>query len=152
MSVDEQAAAMSEDPYLCPSCLAELPGDYPFDHVAIDRAVHGDRSLFAAMGTGERCEVILTALVRGTGLLELSTLLNWPIANLQELLPDGHPLSRAAEQSQLENVIRAMWARGATDVVISARTGWNPSKIGRIRKRLGLATLTRSNAQKEWAA
>jgi hypothetical protein len=152
MSLELEPRETDDDIYLCPCCLAELPGDYRFDHVAIDRAVHGDHPLFAAMGTDERCEVVLTALARGTGLLELSMLFSWPVANLQGLLPDGHPLSRATEQARLEQVIREMWARGATDVVISVRTGWNPSKIGRIRRRLGLATLTRSNTQKEWAA
>jgi len=138
---------------ICPACLSELPDDYPYDHVAIDRAVAGDRPLFVAMSTEERSEVVSTGLSRGATLLDLVNLLSWPFGQLQAVLPDEHPESTASRNARVEQQVRQLWAQGLRDVTISARTGLNPSKVGRVRKRLGLATKVRTNAERRavWA-
>lgn len=133
-------------PTLCPACLTELPASYPYDHVAIDRAAGGDRTAFAAMSAGEKREVVVTGLAHGAALLDLSILLSWPYNRLQEVLPDGHPASRASQVAEVERLIRDLWEQNLLDVTIAARTGLNPSKIGRIRKRLGLPTRTKRSA------
>ena len=128
---------------ICPACLIELPAGYPFDHVAIDRAAGGDRALFVDMPSDLRREVVITALARGSSLYDLMQILNWPYSSLQSVLPDSHPESTQSQDIRSEQLIRQLWERGLQDVTISARTGLNPSKVGRIRKRLGLETLPR---------
>jgi hypothetical protein len=136
-------SVLAVDTDICPACLAELPAGYLFDHVAIDRAAGGDRALFARMQEAERREVVTTTLARGAGLHNLAQTLNWPYTHLQALLPDSHPESRQSQQADAEQLIRQLWEQGLQDTTISARTGLNPSKVGRIRKRLGLGTLPR---------
>lgn len=132
---------------ICPMCLVELPDGYPFDHVAIDRALAGDRDLFASMDADARREVVVTGLARGASLLDLVETLSWAYNTLQALLPDEHPESVASATARNERLIRELWEQALPDVTISARTGLNPSKIGRIRKRLGLATLAPARAK-----
>lgn len=54
---------------LCPSCLDELPADYPHDHVAIDLALtcHRDRARprFRSLSRADRGELVRVALARG---------------------------------------------------------------------------------------
>jgi hypothetical protein len=137
---------------ICPACLAQLAEDYPFDHVAVDRGVAGDRSVFAAMAGPERLEVVVTALSRGVTLLDLADRLAWPYHHLQEMLPPEHPESVESATATAEKIIRELWEQKLADVTISARTGYNPSKIGRIRKRLGLPTWPKARAKAGRAA
>jgi hypothetical protein len=50
---------------LCPKCLNVLPEDYPFDHVAIDRALAGDHTVIRGMPLAERREIVRIAETRG---------------------------------------------------------------------------------------
>lgn len=143
---------MTTVPELCPSCLNELPAGYPYDHVAIDRALRGDRTTFAAMSTAERAETVITGLARGIDLGRLAHLLTWPYFVLQALLPDDHPNSHAAERARNEQAVRDLWAQNLPDVTIAARTGLNPSVVGRTRKRLGLPSVAGRGFRKVVAA
>lgn len=116
------------DTDICPACLVELPADYPFDHVAIDRAIAGDRAVFRALPEDEQREAVVTALARGTSLRDLAESLNLLIPHLQALLPDEHPESAASESARTERLIRELWAQGLQDVTIAARTGLNPQQ------------------------
>jgi hypothetical protein len=60
----------------------------------------------------------------------------------------------ATVKADLELMIREMWERGVPDIVIAVNAGCNPSKIGRIRAKLGLPTRRRTSARKKavWAA
>lgn len=138
------------DIVLCPACLTELSPDYALDHVAVDRALAGDRALFVALDRSHRSEVVVTGLARGITLLDLTKRLSWPYNQLQALLPDGHPESPVSQRIQVERLIRDLWEQDLLDVTIAARTGLNPSKIGRIRKRLGLPP--RSKRSAHWKA
>lgn len=139
---------------LCPGCLIELADDYAFDHVAIDRVLAGDRDLFKAMKTAERLEVLLTAFTRGLTIKTLAEAIEWPYAWLQGLLPAEHPQSRESYLADAEQQIRDLYGRGQSDATIAAKTGINPTQIGRLRKKLGLPTRRRSSKQirQEWAA
>lgn len=133
---------------ICPACLTELPAGYPYDHVAIDRAGRGDRNLFTTMPTAERREVVIAALARGVRLTDLARTLNWTYTSLQSLLPDDHPESTRSHAERADRQVRELWEQGLQDVTIAARTGLNPSTVGRVRKRLGLRTLPR----RRWTA
>jgi hypothetical protein len=135
---------------VCPACLMQLPDGYPYDHVAIDRVLSGDRILFAAMSRAEKQQVVITGLARRRSLRDLTDQLTWPYAALQTLLPDEHPQSKAAESTRVEAQITELWHRRLSDVEICIRTGLNPGKIGRIRKRLGLPTVPTTEALRRW--
>jgi hypothetical protein len=126
---------------LCPACLAELPADYPFDHVLIDRALSSQPHLFRTMSHSERTEVVLTGLARGRSLNGLAVGLSWPFAHIQALLPDEHPQSAKSQREALEKRVAELWSQGQSDSTIALRTGKNAAVIGRVRKDLGLASL-----------
>lgn len=140
---------MNSTTTLCPACLTELPDDYPYDHVAIDRVLTSEPDRLARMSNGEQREVVLTGLARGMTVTALATRLNRGVRRLRELLPDDHPESvasnrnrRAAERAQLDLTVRALWEQGLPDTDIALRTGVSVYAIGDTRRRLGLATLT----------
>lgn len=121
--------------YLCPACLTELPDDYPFDHVAFDRALRGDRDLFAAMDTTTRGEVVATGLARGLTLMHISRALNWPYNRLEELLA-GDP---GGERARQEELIRQLWEQDLNDTAIAERIApLTASSVQKIRCRMGL--------------
>ena len=128
------------DADICPACLTLLPDGYQFDHVAVDRAISGDRTIFAAMTEPEKVDVVVTALSRGFTVSRLAKTLSWPYVRIQQLVPAGHPCSIAEKTARDEQKIRELWEKGLRDVDISAATGINPTQIGRTRKKLGLAT------------
>jgi len=52
-------------PEFCPQCLTPLPSGYPFDHVAIDRALTGDSSVLRQMREVELAEAFRVGRARG---------------------------------------------------------------------------------------
>lgn len=130
-----------DDIILCPSCLAELPVEYPYDHVEIDRAIDGDRDLFGGMDVAQRREVVITALSRGEALYAFAKRLHWAYPVLQGYLPDEHPQSTVSMDAANEAIVRERWALGHSDIAIATSAGLDPGTVGRIRKRLGLAAL-----------
>jgi hypothetical protein len=138
---------------LCPACLDELPGDYPYDHVAIDRALTSQPGRLAGMDPCERREVILTGLARGMSVTRLAHHFTTATAKIRALLPAGHPESaanarnrHAADRAELDTAVRALWDRGLPDTEIALRTGRSVYVIADTRRRLGLPTLTRRHA------
>jgi len=107
---------------LCPACLTEFPVGYPYDHVAVDRAVAGDRRTFVSMTTPERAEVVITGLAGQATLLDLVALLSWPYNQLQALRPDEHPASRASQDAEEERLVRELWERRTCST--------SPSRLG----------------------
>jgi hypothetical protein len=134
---------------LCPACLAELPDDYPYDHVVIDRVLTTQPELLSGMTRRERREVVVTGLTRGMSISALSVRLNRAVKYLRELLPADHPESaisnrnrRAAERAHLDVTVRDLWDKGLPDTDIALRTGTSVYVVGDTRRRLGLATHT----------
>lgn len=126
---------MTEPPYLCPACLAELPPDYPYDHVRIDRAISGDADLFKSMPDDERREVITTGRERGLSDYAISKRLRRASsADIAKIM--GENTTEAVNQKVAE-----MWARGLGDYAISVNLGYHRSAVAKIRERLGLASL-----------
>jgi hypothetical protein len=135
---------------LCPACLRELADNYPYDHVAIDRALAGQPELFTAMTHAEQREAVLTGLERGMSITLLAKRLHCRGGYLRELLPADHPESvenarqrRAAERAALDTTIRTLWAEGIPDTDIALRTGHSVYVIADARRRLALSTLPR---------
>jgi hypothetical protein len=56
---------------LCPLCLDELPDNYPFDHVAIDRILAGKQR---PADRAERDEAIRVGIRRGMTITQLAQL------------------------------------------------------------------------------
>lgn len=126
-------------PTLCPGCLTELPDDYPYDHVRIDRAL-GDLALFRSMGQDERAEVIRAGLDRGMTLQQVATQVRRTQHDLLVIL-GGEGRSLEADRLQLEERIRELHARGLSDSDIALRLGKTAGGINHVRRRLGLPTL-----------
>lgn len=126
------------DPNLCPACLAELPEDYPYDHVRIDRALGGDLRLWSRMSRAERCEVVLTGIERRLDPRGLAEVLGLQYSYVQDVLPAEHPQSRESFLAQVEPQVAQMWADGATYVDITLATGLNERSVTRIRRSLNL--------------
>jgi hypothetical protein len=134
---------------LCPACLVELPDDYPFDHVGIDRALTREPGSLSHMKPQERREVIVTGLARGMSILALTRHFKWSTRQLRALLPADHPESeenahvrREAEREQLEATVRSLWEQRLPDTDIALRTSRTVYLVADIRRRLGLATHT----------
>lgn len=123
-------------PRLCPTCLTELPEDYPFDHVAIDLALGRRPELFATLARDERVEVVRIGLERGRTLGQLSRHFGWSYADMQALVY-VHKLPRSVE---VEKQVRRLWEQDLNDGQIGLRLGKHPSSIGKIRQRIGLPT------------
>lgn len=123
---------------LCPSCLIELPDDYPFDHVEIDRAVAGDRRVFADMNREQRTDVVVTGLARGKSLNQLAVQFGWSFDRIQELLPDEHLQSAEKSRSELQIRIRELYDQDLTDGDIALRLGRPLGTVSKMRSRMKL--------------
>ncbi|WP_433368420.1 hypothetical protein ACQPZX_41530 [Actinoplanes sp. CA-142083] len=123
---------------LCPGCLTELPEDYPYDHVEIDRALADRPGLFTAMDRGQRAETVLAGLARGMSISRIAVHVRWNYAEIQALLPEGHPLSASQARRRSEQQIRELWAQDLSDSAIGLRIGQLPGTVGKVRKRIGL--------------
>jgi hypothetical protein len=134
---------------LCPACLDELPDDYPYDHVAIDRALTSQPERITTMDSHERREVILTGLARDMTVTGLASQFHWRTGQIRALLPADHPEStanarkrRLAERAELDATVRDLWDHGLPDTEIALRSGHSVYAIADTRRRLGLATLS----------
>ncbi|MEV6493072.1 hypothetical protein AB0M20_31285 [Actinoplanes sp. NPDC051633] len=134
-------------PTLCPACLCELPDDYPFDHIAIDRALTDEPRLFARMPRAERIETVLTGLRRNLSMSTIAARLRCNVDRLRALLPADHPESAvqrraaaAAERRALETAVASLWRQHLPDTEISMRLDRSVYKIADVRRALGLPT------------
>lgn len=122
---------------LCPGCLTELPDDYPFDHVSIDRTIAGDPQLFKAMGVEERREVIRAGRALGLSDTAIATRVNRITGDIRYIM--GEPVGRA--DPARDEAVRALWNEGLSDGVIGMRVGMHPGSVAKVRHRLGLDAL-----------
>lgn len=124
-------------PDLCPHCLDELPADYPYDHVAVDKAVAGDTRIFRAMTRDEQREVIRTGRARGLTITALSVKLGRSTTDLHDLM--GEPVGEDDDERRaLNERITQLWQAQLTDADIGLRTGLHPGSVQKIRTRLKL--------------
>lgn len=122
---------------LCPRCLAELPAGYPYDHVAIDQALAGNRKVFSAMDDDERREVIQYARRTGMTDFAISARLHRSLASIRAIASDTPP-ARQPTKGVHDADIRELWTRGLSDRAIAARLGLGVSNVRRTRTRLQL--------------
>lgn len=120
---------------LCPSCLNVLPDDYRFDHVAIDKALAGNRAVYLAMPAEERHETLRTGLALGRNRAQLAELLHLAYSDVVAVV--GHS-GKAEERAELEGEIRRLWQMQLSDGVIALHLGRTINSIYHIRRRLGL--------------
>jgi hypothetical protein len=123
---------------MCPNCLAELPAGYPYDHVAIDQALAGNRAVFDAMDDGERREVVEYARRIGMSDFAISTRLRCSVATVRNIAGAGKPPARQPAKGVHDTDVRELWSRGLSDRAIAARLGLFASNVYRIRTRLRL--------------
>jgi DNA-binding NarL/FixJ family response regulator len=128
---------MTGVPYLCPACLTELPAGYPYDHVAIDQALAGNRQVFSAMDDDERREVIQYGRRTGMTDFAISARLHRSLAFIRAVA-SGTPPARQPAKGAHDADIRELWARGLSDRAIAARLGFDVSNVRRTRTRLQL--------------
>lgn len=126
-------------PTLCPACLTELDDDYPYDHVAIDRALDDQPWRFRHMRRGERAEVVTIALTRGMTLTDLAVRFHATFATVRDLAPAQlRPRDKAEQRAELEQQIRDLWAQDLDDGTIALRLGRTIGTVSKIRWRLKL--------------
>jgi hypothetical protein len=123
---------------LCPSCLADLPADYPYDHVETDQALTSRPDLFTRMDRVQRVDTVIAGLAKGMTLNQIALHFRWQHAHIQALLPDGHPQSTAAEKTWIEQQVRDLWGQDLSDSAIAIRIGRHPHAVCKIRARLKL--------------
>ena len=130
---------------LCPACLADLPDDYAFDHVAIDRALTSQPELIDVMARPEQREVVVVGFTRGMTITCLTRHFRWTSTRIRNLLPVEHPESaanarrrQATERAALDATVRTLWDQGTPDTDIALRTGRSVYVIAGSRRRLGL--------------
>jgi hypothetical protein len=121
-------------PDLCPGCLAELPADYPFDHVRIDRALAGGRAMFRSMEADEQREVIRTGRERGLSDSAMARAFGLSHTGIHTLMGDER-------RTEVDDQVRVLWESEFNDSVIGMRLGIHPGTVNKIRTRLGLASL-----------
>lgn len=85
---------MNDLPDFCPTCLDELPPDYPYDHAAIDMALDDRPHLYTHMGRWEKHETITVALARGWTLTELARHLNRGYSTIKIAAQPPAPIRR----------------------------------------------------------
>ncbi|MFF5082492.1 hypothetical protein ACFY36_36065 [Actinoplanes sp. NPDC000266] len=132
---------------LCPACLQELPDNYPYDHVAVDRALTDQPNRIGGLERQEQREVILTGLARGMTITFLARHFQWGTGRIRALLPTDHPESvpnarhrHAAQRAELDATVHHLWRLGLSDTDIALRTGRSVYVIADSRRRLGLDT------------
>lgn len=120
-------------PDLCPQCLTELPDGYPYDHVAIDRALNGQASLFRRMSTSEQAEVVRTGRTRRIGYTDMARLFMQPADRLRQLVGDTGP-----HRADFDAKVRALYNQVLPDGTIAVQLGVSYEKVRRSRQRQGL--------------
>jgi hypothetical protein len=139
--------AVAEQPLvvtnLCPSCLNKLPADYPYDHVAIDRALAGGgtaRVAFAAMSRDEKAEVIRVGRDHGLSLRQVAQRVRRNAADLQYLLDEPEEPT-ADPQVAFDAKVAELYALGHSDEMIGLCIGGNRKTVQKSRDRQGLPPL-----------
>lgn len=124
-------------PTLCPLCLAELPADYPYDHVAVDLALAGNRAAWRGMLPDERAETVRTGIRRGRTPAQLATVLPISAQHITVLAGDAWTGPTADQEQQ----VRDLWTQRCSDSAIAMRLGLSTGGVSKIRARLGLPGL-----------
>lgn len=130
-------------PTLCPACLTVLPYRYPYDHVAIDQVLAGNRGPWQLMDTAERAETVRESVRRGVSMTRLSLIVRMSGYRLTGLLKGGAKRLGGAN----DGPVRELWAQGLSDLDIGERLGLPHSTVFCIRYRLGLAANRRPGGQ-----
>lgn len=121
-------------PTLCPACLAELPDEYPYDHVEIDRALAGQAALFRRMSPDQQAEVVRTGLARGRSYASMSRLFMRSVNALTAMVGDG-------ARDEFDQQVRALHAREFSDQKIAVHLGISYDKARKSRVRQHLPAL-----------
>lgn len=126
---------------LCPSCLTELPDNYPYDHVAIDRALTGSARLYGA----ERYEAAREGFRRGMSTTTIAWTLRLSgdtIAGIVAgVIGDERAGSNAREHVALDAEVRRRYAAGQADHHIAAALNVSRSTVQASRARMRLPAL-----------
>jgi hypothetical protein len=125
---------------LCPKCLNVLPDDYPFDHVAIDRALAGDTSVLRGMDLAERRELVQTARRSGMTEYAIAARLNRSAGEIRRWF-DG-PRPRSPRTTAFDHAVRALYeAERLSDPAIARRLGVSKNAVLVSRRRQHLPAL-----------
>jgi hypothetical protein len=127
---------------LCPACLDVLPADYPYDHVAIDRALRGEIKVYGA----ERIEAMRVALSRGITASRAAELLacnSTVIRHARER--GGRPRKGESHVDHAE--LRRLYDLGHDDGSIAISLGVNRQTVSKHRAKLGLPPLYRAGGR-----
>lgn len=122
-------------PDLCPSCLTELPPDYPFDHVAIDLALAGNTAVLERMPRAERVEMVRVAYARGLTESQVGLRVHRSITEIRRWLA---PRKERVRGSKHDATVRELWEQDLTDRQIASRIGKTKTMVFYARKRLKL--------------
>jgi DNA invertase Pin-like site-specific DNA recombinase len=125
-------------PDYCPTCLDELPTDYPYDHTRIDLALGDQPELFRDMRRDERRQVIATGLTRGWSWYRLGRRFHRSHEQLQRLMAIAKPEPRRWPRPN-DDRVRHRHALGESDRQIARALGLHRKTVYRIRHELGLA-------------
>lgn len=114
---------------LCPGCATELPAGYPYDHVAIDRALAGQLTI-----TGDtRNEAIRVAERRGWARADIAAVLRCSHSHIADTL--------GALPPSLDVQVRRLHHAGKDDGVIAVALDVSRKTVAAARARLGLPAL-----------
>lgn len=138
-------------PEFCPSCLDELPDGYPFDHVAIDRALAGDSAIFGRMAADERRETITVGRRRGMTDSAIAVAINRSLEQVHRIMGEATRTSTGPKPKH-DALVLKYWQHGLSDHQIAFRLGIARSTVGRTRARQGLAPHYTPAHQREVAA
>lgn len=115
---------------LCPACCQDLPPGYPYDHVAIDQALAGQRTLHG----DELREAIRVAARRGLTHHEISKRLHVGYTTIDAVL--------AIKPEPVDDAVKRLHAAGKDDYAIAIALGLDRRKaVQNARARLGLPAL-----------
>ena len=134
-------------PTLCPQCLNVLPDGYPFDHVAIDRALAGDTSVLAAMPPAERRELVLDGRRRGLEDWEIAALVHRSTARVRRWVANETGRRPGRPSAIDDAAVRRLWQAGLSDRAIAGELGAGRNAVFLSRRRQGLEALFTSGGQ-----
>lgn len=127
-------AAGQELPELCPACLTELPDEYPYDHVRIDRAIAGNPALFRSMADDEQREVVTAGRRQGMTNYAIAVRIGSTSVYIATLMDEDIT-------AELNQSVAELHAKGLNDLAISLHVGCHRGVVAKVRQRLGLETL-----------
>jgi hypothetical protein len=129
---------MNATAYFCPNCLAMLPPDYEFDHVAIDLAMAGNTAVVRRMPREERAELVRVGRDQGLEDYEIAARVHRSVAEVRNWLanPTVQPRSHTHDDQ-----VRALWEQGLSDRQISIRLHISKATAREARARQQLPAL-----------